>query len=314
MKGHPFRSATRESFLTDPVPVADLRNKPLETPAGPGGNDLLETQLLFNETLIYLGEEKGWYHVEAREQKKLAGANIWAGYPGWVKMDEVAFIVDIPDADVVVSRESTVINCPVSKTTGGLSLTAGTRLRLNAESVGDLIGFYLPDGKTGWICKYDVVGTQAQESPREKRKRVVAAAKSFIGTPYLWGGRSARMPSKTGKTGMDCSGLTNLAFRVSGLDIPRNAHDQWAGSRRVAHDKLKPADLIFLSSEDSPDRIVHVMLFLDEERFIEASETGLPVGIRTFREKFGRTWEDILKNDSTAGSRRVLCGSYLGNG
>ena len=58
---------------------------------------------------------------------------------------------------------------------------------------------------------------------------------------------------------MDCSGLVNLAYRAAGLDIPRDAHEQFLRAKPV--NALQPGDLIFLSERQNPKRIVHVMLY-----------------------------------------------------
>lgn len=46
----------------------------------------------------------------------------------------------------------------------------------------------------------------------------VATARRFLGTPYLWGGRSS--------TGLDCSGLVQLALQAAGHACPRDSDMQ----------------------------------------------------------------------------------------
>ena len=92
----------------------------------------------------------------------------------------------------------------------------------------------------------------AQDSPSD----VLAAAMQFLGAPYLWGGKSI--------LGMDCSGLTQLAGALCGLDIPRDASQQWAASRdhRSGWDALQHGDLVFFHKEGQ-DAVTHVGLALD---------------------------------------------------
>ncbi len=311
MREHTSADNRKIYFLIVTVPVADLRSEPIEGPAGPGRDNTRETQLLFGETLIYRDERQGWYSVEAREQKKLVNKDTLSGYPGWVKKEYVAFIDDLPITNFAVSKGGPAVTDPFSKAGGGPYLPAGTLLNLSGDSVEEFAGFYLPGGGVCWTQRDSIIARDASKSPGELRRRVVATAMSFIGTPYLWGGRSTLIPFYDDRTGMDCSGFTNLAYRVSGVDIPRDAHDQWAASRKVLPGELKPADLVFLSLEDRRDLVVHVMLLLDGERFIEAAETGLPVGIRTFREKFGKSLKDIVKNNSATGGRQLYYGSFI---
>lgn len=123
----------------------------------------------------------------------------------------------------------------------------------------------------GWIKRSEVIeviniNLPQQNSP-PNRMFIVENARHFLGTPYLWGGRS--FPVKESISGVDCSGLINLLYRMQGMLIPRNAHDQFLQSQPTHH--LQPADPLYLAKTE---RICHVILKLDEHTFIEAPETG----------------------------------------
>jgi cell wall-associated NlpC family hydrolase len=67
----------------------------------------------------------------------------------------------------------------------------------------------------------------------------VAWALAQVGTPYIWGGEAAGV-------GFDCSGLTQAAYRVAGVALPRVAQDQFdAGPRLGSGTMLEPGDLVF---------------------------------------------------------------------
>lgn len=85
---------------------------------------------------------------------------------------------------------------------------------------------------------------------------VLVAAQQFTGAPYLWGGKSI--------LGMDCSGLTQLAGALCGMDIPRDASQQWAASKdhRSGWSELQHGDLVFFHKAD-PEAITHVGLALN---------------------------------------------------
>ena len=67
------------------VPVANLRREPVEARNRYTHDDLQETQLLFNETLLYRGEKPDWYYVEALEQLK---ANCPEGLAGLSRLGQ----------------------------------------------------------------------------------------------------------------------------------------------------------------------------------------------------------------------------------
>lgn len=101
-------------------------------------------------------------------------------------------------------------------------------------------------------------------------RAVVHNAEEMLGVPYRWGGESAR-------TGVDCSGLTQLAYQEAGISIPRVAADQQRAGRAVRPEDVAPGDLLFLG-----DPAHHVMMSIGGGRVIEAPHTGDVVKIINF--------------------------------
>jgi probable lipoprotein NlpC len=82
---------------------------------------------------------------------------------------------------------------------------------------------------------------------------VVTAARSFLGTRYQTGGDSL--------FGVDCSGLTFMAYKTIGLQLPRRSVDQMKAGKPVNFAQLQPGDLVFFATnEKDPQRINHVGL------------------------------------------------------
>ncbi len=75
--------------------------------------------------------------------------------------------------------------------------------------------------------------------------QVVAAAREYLGTPYVWGGGGIGGPSGGG---FDCSGLTSFAVHAASagkVSLPRTSEQQWTVGVEVPIEKAQPGDLVF---------------------------------------------------------------------
>lgn len=148
----------------------------------------------------------------------------------------------------------------------------------------------------------------------ELRSKILEKAELHVGNAYLWGGRSLFNPKiKSVVTGVDCSGLVNWSFRQCGIAIPRDAHEQFMRARPIEPKNLNPADLIFLAKTDDPKKVVHVAFFVKGEELLEAPQTGEKVRKITFKDRFGRT-KDEIKSGDAVGGRIVYFGTLFGVG
>ncbi|WP_448852350.1 C40 family peptidase [Corynebacterium sp. 335C] len=67
-------------------------------------------------------------------------------------------------------------------------------------------------------------------------QQIVSAARSKIGSPYVWGA--------AGPNQFDCSGLTSWAYQQVGKSIPRTSQEQAASGQRVGQGAEQPGDII----------------------------------------------------------------------
>lgn len=300
----PFRSS-----LTVGVPVADLWEKtPGKRPFRLDDPNRL-TQLLYGEKAVTLQAQGDWVRVSAVEQEELRDTVRWQGYPGWVSSHELTAAPARAGNAVVRTRQALV-----HAGSEIIPLSVGTRLHRLSSPESHTARILLLDGRVGTIPSDSLYAPVSDL--RELRHQVVHTAELFLGTSYFWGGRSGVQPDLS--VGVDCSGLTNLAHRIAGIDIPRDAHEQMLKSRPLTNRELQPGDLVFMSESARSKAISHVLLYTGGDGFIESRKSSGRALRSSFQERFGLTLTAIksgsLVNDLTFSpprSRRIYFGAYL---
>lgn len=99
----------------------------------------------------------------------------------------------------------------------------------------------------------------------------IATAMTYLGVPYVWGGESYG--------GVDCSGLTMLAWESAGVDLPHLSRAQYGYGTHVSLGDMEAGDLIFWSSDGTQSGIYHVAMYLGDGEMIEAPTFGVPVRV-----------------------------------
>jgi cell wall-associated NlpC family hydrolase len=83
---------------------------------------------------------------------------------------------------------------------------------------------------------------------------LIATAKKFLYSPYLWGGRTFM--------GIDCSGFTQIAFRIHGIRLFRDASQQARQGKKMSFENVQTGDLAFFGKEE---RVTHVGIIIREK-------------------------------------------------
>ena len=103
---------------------------------------------------------------------------------------------------------------------------------------------------------------------------VIAAARSVIGVPYVFGAADPAV-------GFDCSGLTMWAWAHAGVSLPHSSSLQYASLPHIDSSALQPGDLVFSSYGRLGSGVIdHVALHIGGGQTIAASNPSSPVGYR----------------------------------
>jgi cell wall-associated NlpC family hydrolase len=209
-------------------PVADVRRAPL--PDAP-----LDTQALYGERVtVYESNGEGWAWGQ------LDGD----GYVGWLPDNALAKPGLEPTHHVIVPR-TLCFPAPDIKRPPLAALPMNAKLAIARHDRKFAIadnGWHLPASHVAPL------GTAYAD--------FVAVAQMFLGTPYLWGGKSA--------LGIDCSGLLQVSMHAAGRECPRDSDMQEAAlGRAIDLGELARGDLLFWPR--------HVAIACDAQTMVHAN-------------------------------------------
>ncbi|UCH85577.1 MAG: C40 family peptidase [Candidatus Latescibacterota bacterium] len=135
-------------------------------------------------------------------------------------------------------------------------------------------------------------GSSTDFGPRDAdRKEIVQYAKSFIGTPYRYGGE--------GRGGVDCSGLVIAVYREFDIRLPRSSRDQSRSGQQVSRSDIRPADLVFFKTSGRQS-VSHVGIYIGGGKFVHASTSAQKVRVDALNDDYFRR--------RYQGARRVVSG------
>ena len=183
------------------------------------------SQLLFNETYTVLDKTHEWIIIQTHFDQ----------YEGWIQEKQFCEI-DEEKFNALNTKRPYLINKAIAEHKGQF-LSLGTPLYEPHPDAVEMPSEFLPE-------------------------LMVDYAKKLLGTPYLWGGRTA--------FGFDCSGFVQVCARMSGLLLPRDASQQiQCGELVYFLQETRAGDLAFFGNEDG--KITHVGIVMGNEQIIHCS-------------------------------------------
>jgi gamma-D-glutamyl-L-lysine dipeptidyl-peptidase len=112
----------------------------------------------------------------------------------------------------------------------------------------------------GWVREEALAEGEGELPPPPQGATPLEAARTFLGSPYEWGGMTER--------GIDCSGLVHIAFRTVNRLVPRDCWQQEAVGVPVAAGEEQPGDLIVYGDDARAD---HIAFYTGAGRILHAT-------------------------------------------
>lgn len=117
--------------------------------------------------------------------------------------------------------------------------------------------------------------TRGQVMTAQQIQTAIAAARTRLGWPYVWGGESEA------EGGYDCSGLLQYSFARAGVRLPRVAADQARAGWIIPFNKAQPGDLLIWAHDPTaPGYISHIALYIGGGKMIAAPRRGTVVQVQ----------------------------------
>ncbi len=212
----------------------------------PSERSEMVTQILFGEHFEIIEYLPGWCHIILA----------YDGYEGWIDQKMITPLNDRQFLKVQKSANAVTTDIftpvPVTKEQH-LMLVAGSTLPVWRPNLRQ----FTLDGDT-----YIMQGNVTHGPLKDPRALIIVQALKYFNAPYLWGGRSPM--------GIDCSGLTQVIYKMAGIKLPRDASEQvFAGTALSFVEETQPGDLAFFDDEEG--RIVHVGIIWKQNKIIHAS-------------------------------------------
>lgn len=230
--------------------------------------NLVQTQALYGEEVLIIGEKDEWANVILLNQPSSKDER---GYPGWVPKAQITQAVDwnvqsSPIA-VVTSKKAELYSEDIQPL---IELSYQTILPVEGVE-GDWIKVLTPTGygmlKNSSVIQYPSFKERCKGTGAD----IVAAGEQFLDLPYFWGGMSSY--------GYDCSGFSYNMCKANGYIIPRDATDQAKNGKSIKLAEIEPGDLLFFAYDEGKGKLHHVGIYYGDGKMIHSPKTGKSIEI-----------------------------------
>ncbi len=208
--------------------------------AEPSDKSEIVSQVLFGEHFEVTEQKAQWTRIRLQ----------YDDYEGWIDTKQFQPIsqadYDQLSADPIVLNGD-LIEYVTAQNNFLLPIPLGASLSfLNHESIN--------------VQNFDFEGLKTNGI--KPKSNIISTAFMYMNAPYLWGGKTP--------FGLDCSGFTQMAYKLNGYKLLRDASQQATQGDALSFiEESEPGDLAFFDNEEG--RITHVGIIMENNYIIHAS-------------------------------------------
>ena len=192
------------------------------------------SQLLFGEPITISNKSSNWIFITSH----------FDNYSGWVDEKQISYLSQSEftswcSSFVLQQKQRLEINSAIGKQLiyGGSFIGAENKFKIGTR-----------------IFELRGKGLENKLSP-------ISNIKKYVNAPYLWGGKT--------ESGIDCSGLSQLYFKLKNIPIQRDASQQVNTGKLIEYNKHKKGDLAFF--KNTIGKVIHVGIIIEKNKIIHAS-------------------------------------------
>lgn len=233
----PYYTSLMEKYHVCRIAVAPLRKEPSD------GSEIV-SQVLFGDRVILIEQTEKWCKVKTHHDN----------YEGWMDYKQLQKISELQYNDEQRYKYVTAVNFD-----NRLIAAGGDSYYL---SPGSTLPFY-----SNGYCHLGELSFEVKTEPfvphiSQFALQIEKTARFFLNAPYLWGGRTF--------FGIDCSGFSQIVYKLLGLNLQRDASQQ-VDEGELVHflSAAKLGDLAFFDNDEG--KITHVGIMLSNNQIIHAA-------------------------------------------
>ncbi len=218
--------------------ICNLANIPLRSE--PSDRSEIVSQVLFGEHFEVIEQLKQWSKIKLQ----------FDNYEGWVDTKQFQIISEIEFQQL--SNDAIVLNADLVE-----YVSAANNLLMPIPLGASLSFLNYPEINKD---NFDFEGLKV--SGIKPKPSIINSAFMYLNAPYLWGGKTP--------FGIDCSGLTQMVYKLNGYKLLRDASLQSAQGEALSFiEESEPGDLAFFDNEEG--KIIHVGIIMHDNYIIHAS-------------------------------------------